>query len=76
MLYSLIEWVENGSSSNSSTANLAPESVVGTKFINDTPSLGVDFTRPICRWPDTAVFLGSGDVSDAGNWECTGKGVY
>jgi feruloyl esterase len=40
VLRALVDWVEGG---------VAPEYMEGTKFINDTVSLGVDFTRRHCR---------------------------
>lgn len=68
MLWSLVEWVEGTGS--------APEKVVGTKFASDTVGLGVDFTRPMCRWPVVARYDGKGDVDDAGSWECSVEGIY
>jgi feruloyl esterase len=40
MLSAMVEWVEKG---------IAPEFMEGTKFVNDTVSLGVDFTRRHCK---------------------------
>ena len=28
-------------------------------------------TMPLCMFPEAAVYRGSGDVNDAGNWSCT-----
>lgn len=60
MLWSLVDWVEG---------NKAPERVVGTKYVNDTPALGVEFRRPVCRWPDVAVYRG-GKVEEEESWVC------
>jgi len=30
-------------------------------------------TRPLCPWPQTAVYKGSGDTNDAANFECRAK---
>ncbi|KAK8088083.1 feruloyl esterase B-2 [Apiospora hydei] len=90
LLYSLVDWVESaaGAATNISSAvndplkhprrttGNAPESIIGTKFVNDTPSLGVSFTRPICRWPQTAVYNGVGNVDDAASWSCPITGIY
>jgi feruloyl esterase len=67
MLWSLVEWVEgvNGT---------APEAVIGTKYVNDTESSGVDFERPVCRWPGVAQYVG-GKVSTASSWVCP-EAVY
>lgn len=40
VLQAMVDWVEKG---------IAPEYIEGTKFVNDTPSLGVDFTRRHCK---------------------------
>lgn len=48
MLWSLVEWVEGGN------GTVGPEMVVGTKYVNDTVAEGVEFQRPVCRWPDVA----------------------
>jgi feruloyl esterase len=40
VLKSIVDWVEKGA---------APEYIEGTKFVNDTVSLGVDFTRRHCK---------------------------
>lgn len=69
LLYSLIDWVENPQSSG-------PETLVGTKYLNDIPSQGVQFTRPFCRWPNIPVYSGKGTVDKASNWNCPDTGVY
>lgn len=40
VLRSVVDWVENG---------IAPDTVQGTKFINDTVSMGIDFSRLHCK---------------------------
>ena len=39
VLAAMVDWVENGR---------APETLTGTKFVNDTVSMGVDFQRKHC----------------------------
>lgn len=39
ILAALVEWVEEG---------VAPKSILGTKFVNDTVSLGIDLQRNHC----------------------------
>ena len=41
VLAALVEWVENGA---------APDTIEGTKFVNDTVTKGVAFQRRHCRW--------------------------
>ncbi|KAI0146733.1 Tannase/feruloyl esterase [Pestalotiopsis sp. NC0098] len=62
LLYSLVDWVEGGSSA-------APESIIGTKYVEDTAP-AVQFQRPICRWPAVAEYDGVGDVDDVESWSC------
>ena len=53
----LLRWVEHGE---------APERVVAMK-----PDNGEDpLTRPLCAWPKTARYVGSGSTRDAANFEC------
>lgn len=62
VLAAIVDWVENG---------VAPETITGTKFVNDTVGLGVDFERNHCRWPYRNTYLGEGkDPKDAESWEC------
>lgn len=64
MLWSLVQWVERGEQK-------APKSVVGTKYVNDTVTLGVEFERVVCPWPDVATFV-EGDAK----WVCPGLKGY
>src|SRR5579872_2489347 len=62
----VINWVENG---------IAPSQVSGAgntavpAFIPGSPTA---LTRPLCPYPQTAVYNGSGNVNDAANWQCGG----
>jgi feruloyl esterase len=42
VLGALIAWVEDG---------IAPTQVTATKYLNDTPSQGIAFQRPLCLYP-------------------------
>ncbi|KAF2175400.1 tannase and feruloyl esterase [Zopfia rhizophila CBS 207.26] len=61
MLSRIVEWVENGA---------APEFVRGTKFVNDTPALGVEFSRKHCKHPAVNVYRGTGNGTDEEGWTC------
>lgn len=61
MELALVEWVEKG---------IAPSEIVATKFVDDDPSKGVKFTRPLCPYPQTAKFKGTGDPNDASSFAC------
>ena len=43
-----------------------PEAVVATHLTNRV----VDRSRPLCPYPKTAAYKGSGDTNDAANFEC------
>jgi feruloyl esterase len=50
----IIDWVENG---------IAPESFVGTKWVNNTQALGVEFQREHCKFPKRNQYID-------GRWQC------
>ena len=62
----VISWVEKG---------IAPSQVLGSgntaapAFIPTSPNT---LTRPLCPYPQTAVYNGSGSVTAAANWHCGG----
>ncbi|KAJ6520550.1 Tannase/feruloyl esterase [Mycena sanguinolenta] len=62
VLTAMVRWIEEG---------IAPDTITGTAFINQTKALGVDFQRAHCRYPFHNVFTGKGDVKDPASWECT-----
>lgn len=58
----LQDWVEE---------SVAPDTLTGTKFWYDTPSLGVQFTRSHCRFPYRTTYRGDGlDSTVASSWSC------
>ena len=61
VLLAMMRWVEEG---------VAPDSLIATKFINDTVSLGVQSQRPLCVYPEQARYQGVGSVDSAENWAC------
>jgi feruloyl esterase len=60
VLSALERWVEKG---------IAPDKIIGTKFVNDNPANGVAFTRPLCPYPQSARFQGH-NVNDAASFAC------
>jgi hypothetical protein len=56
----LVEWVENG---------VAPERILA----QNTSGGVVTRTRPLCPYPQTAVYNGSGSFDDAANFRCDGN---
>jgi hypothetical protein len=59
----VINWVEN---------NVAPSQVIGSGHTAPVPPGPTTLTRPLCPYPQTAVYNGSGTVTDATNWHCGG----
>ncbi|HEY6271818.1 MAG TPA: tannase/feruloyl esterase family alpha/beta hydrolase [Terriglobales bacterium] len=65
-IYSALElWVEKGT---------PPERLVATKYVNDmNPAQGVKLTRPLCAFPQTAHYKGTGDPNEEANFVCSQK---
>ncbi|KAF1926252.1 tannase and feruloyl esterase [Didymella exigua CBS 183.55] len=61
ILMAIVDWVENGN---------APETLIGTKYVNDTQSLGVKFQRAHCKYPKHNQYKGEGDANLIESWEC------
>jgi feruloyl esterase len=61
MLTALEEWREQGK---------APEEVIATKYAQNNPPAGAVMTHPLCPYPETAKYKGSGDTNDAANFIC------
>jgi feruloyl esterase len=58
----LERWVENG---------VAPDAIIATKHkTNGFPPSGVLRTRPLCPYPQTAQYKGSGSTDDASSFVC------
>jgi len=58
MLTTLEQWVENGE---------VPESVPAARVVEGKTVR----TRPLCAWPETAAYDGTGSVDDAANFACS-----
>lgn len=61
LLKALNLWVEEG---------VAPQKIIATKYINDTPASGVAFQRPLCPYPQVAHYKGTGTTTDEDNFTC------
>ena len=60
-LTSLVEWVEKGT---------APLSIVASRVVDGKPVR----TRPLCPYPQTAKYKGSGSIDDASSFTCADDG--
>src|SRR4029450_5885836 len=47
-------------------ANVAPDILLAVRVLNNR----VDMTRPLCPYPQVAVYRGSGSSNDAANFAC------
>jgi len=56
----LVNWVENG---------VAPDQILA----QNTTGVVVTRTRPLCPYPQTAIYNGSGNINDAANYHCGGN---
>lgn len=60
ILAAMVDWVENGN---------APETILGTKFVDDDPTRGIALRRRHCRYPMRNTYVG-GNASEPESWEC------
>lgn len=74
MLTPLVNWVEKGQAPDSVQASArGPGNAGGVN--GDVPSnWSPSRTRPLCAYPNVAVYKGSGSVEDAANFTCQSQG--
>jgi feruloyl esterase len=60
----LDQWVEKG---------VAPSQIIATGFVGGDPAKGVELTRPLCPFPEEAVYKGSGDTNSAASFTCQNR---
>jgi len=61
LVKALEEWVEHG---------VAPDTIIATHYVNNTASMGVQFQRPLCPFPQRGEYVGKGDPSSAASFKC------
>ncbi len=61
VVLALDRWVEKG---------VAPDRIIATGFVANNPAKGVAMTHPLCPYPQTAHYKGTGDTKDAANFVC------
>ncbi len=59
-LGALIAWREYG---------IAPTRITATKYVNDDPTQGIGFQRPLCLYPGHSAYVG-GDPNQASSFTC------
>jgi Tannase and feruloyl esterase len=60
-LLALETWVERG---------VAPEQIIATKYVEDDPRKGVQTTRPLCPYPQSARWDGKGKIEASASFTC------
>jgi feruloyl esterase len=43
---------------------------VATKYVNDVVGMGVQAQRPLCPYPETARYNGTGNPNVSESWDC------
>jgi hypothetical protein len=61
ILTALDRWVEHQN---------APDKIVATKYVNDDPTQGIAFQRPLCPFPEFAKYNGTGSTTSAASFAC------
>jgi feruloyl esterase len=61
LLSALTRWVEK---------EQAPNSVIATKYVGDTPQLGIQMQRPLCAYPEVPKYR-EGDPNVASSFACS-----
>jgi feruloyl esterase len=61
LLSALVQWVEQG---------VAPTSVIATKYVQDTPTAGIEMQRPLCPFPQFAKYNGVGNPNVPASFAC------
>ena len=64
MYLALEQWVEKGT---------APGQLIATKFEGQGAAARVAATRPLCPYPQTAKYRGSGETTEAKNFACVAR---
>jgi Tannase and feruloyl esterase len=60
LLKALERWVEQG---------VAPDKIIATHYVNNSPASGIQFQRPLCPFPQVARYS-VGDPTNADNFKC------
>jgi len=60
----LEQWVEKG---------VAPNQIIATGFVGGDSAKGVETTRPLCPYPEEAMYKGTGDINSATSFTCQNR---
>lgn len=62
VVIALDRWVGKG---------VAPDHIIASGFLANDPAKGVSITHPLCPYPQTAHYNGTGDPKDAASFTCS-----
>jgi pimeloyl-ACP methyl ester carboxylesterase len=74
MLTPLVNWVEKGQAPDSVQASARGPGNAGGANTDVPSNWSPGRTRPLCAYPNVAVYKGSGSVEDAANFTCQSQG--
>jgi Tannase and feruloyl esterase len=60
----LQQWVEKG---------VPPSSIIATRYPQDALKQSLKMPRPLCPYPERAVWTGTGSTDDAANFACKAR---
>jgi len=61
LMSAIQKWVESGA---------APQKIIATKYVDNAPAKGIAMQRPLCAYPMSARYNGSGDPNAASSFSC------
>ncbi len=61
LMGAIVNWVEN---------DVPPDRVIATKYVDDDIGQSIERTRPLCPYPESAQYVGSGSIDDESNFVC------
>jgi len=61
IIEALQNWAENGNE---------PERVIAVKYIENNPEEGVEYTRPLCAFPEVSSYNGLSSLNTASSFDC------
>ncbi|KAJ8130879.1 hypothetical protein O1611_g2748 [Lasiodiplodia mahajangana] len=67
VLAAIVDWVEKA---------VAPDEIVGSKFVGDSVAGGIMYQHRHCRYPYRSTYSGDGDPLDMDSWHCVNFGGY
>ena len=61
IVMALDQWVTRG---------IAPDAIIATGFVDNDPAKSAVLTRPLCPYPQQAIYKGNGDTNSSASFTC------